>query len=76
MNYDLNFEAGYGAMDIKNEVRIANYFIFQNFNKKGKKGKRGMIYLTFKIFFHFQNFWKFAETFVVPKRTSKKLRFS
>ena len=46
LDYDLNFETGYGAMDTKNEVRIANYFIFQNFIKKGKRGKRGMIYLN------------------------------
>ena len=55
----INSEAGYGTIDTKNEVRIANYLFYQNFNKKGKKGKRGMIYLilTKKIdFFQFSNF--------------------
>ena len=59
----INSEAGYGTIDTKNEMRVANYIFFQNFIKKGKKGKRGMIYLILKKKFDFFQFFNFLLPF-------------
>ena len=57
-NANEDFEAGYGSMDTKNEVREANYLFFKNFIKKGKKGKRGTIYLDSKKKIDFDQFYR------------------